>query len=258
MSSTSRTGRHACAPSAIRRRTLVGGAPGPASTRARTAVAGVEARAWREGGAAGQHRPRRRAGPACGAVLAVTGLVQGVGFRPFVYALARELGLSGSVGNTADGRDRRGRGRATVVAEFARRLGRDAPALAHVETVTAEQMPCRGGTDVRHRATRHGRPGARWSRPTSPPATTAWPSWPIRPTAATGTRSSAAPTAVRASPSSSTCPTTGRPRRWRELPLCAACARRVRRPRPTAASTPRPSPARTAGRVLTLRRPGGA
>ena len=36
-------------------------------------------------------------------MLTVTGLVQGVGFRPYVYALARELGLSGSVGNAADG-----------------------------------------------------------------------------------------------------------------------------------------------------------
>ena len=31
--------------------------------------------------------------------LVVSGVVQGVGFRPFVYALASKFGLSGSVGN---------------------------------------------------------------------------------------------------------------------------------------------------------------
>ena len=107
-------------------------------------------------GAAGQHHPGvepsrvRR-------LLAVTGLVQGVGFRPYVYALARELGLSGSVGNAADGVIVEVEGSASVVAEFHRRLGPEAPVLAHVETVTAEQMPCRGGTEFVIESSRHGR-----------------------------------------------------------------------------------------------------
>ena len=33
----------------------------------------------------------------------VEGIVQGVGFRPFVYALAARLGLGGLVGNDVDG-----------------------------------------------------------------------------------------------------------------------------------------------------------
>ena len=33
----------------------------------------------------------------------ITGIVQGVGFRPFVYKLAAELDLNGWVSNTLDG-----------------------------------------------------------------------------------------------------------------------------------------------------------
>jgi len=32
-----------------------------------------------------------------------SGVVQGVGFRPFVYNLARELGIRGFVSNTSEG-----------------------------------------------------------------------------------------------------------------------------------------------------------
>ncbi|VAW34959.1 [NiFe] hydrogenase metallocenter assembly protein HypF, partial [hydrothermal vent metagenome] len=38
-----------------------------------------------------------------GTKITVRGIVQGVGFRPFVYRLATGMGFSGSVANTAEG-----------------------------------------------------------------------------------------------------------------------------------------------------------
>ncbi|WP_328320234.1 carbamoyltransferase HypF [Streptomyces sp. NBC_00388] len=65
----------------------------------------------------------------------VHGVVQGVGFRPFVYVSARELALSGSVVNTGSGVVAEVEGSEAAVAEFGRRLRADAPVLAVVEAV---------------------------------------------------------------------------------------------------------------------------
>jgi hydrogenase maturation protein HypF len=77
----------------------------------------------------------------------VTGVVQGVGFRPFVYSLARELGLSGQVGNTAAGVIAEVEGAAVAVDAFGDRVRTDAPPLAAVATVSFEPVPSRGGTE---------------------------------------------------------------------------------------------------------------
>jgi hydrogenase maturation protein HypF len=70
--------------------------------------------------------------------LDVRGLVQGVGFRPFVYALASELTLSGSVRNTASGVSIEVEGPATSVTEFVRRLHADRPPLARIDSIDTE------------------------------------------------------------------------------------------------------------------------
>jgi hydrogenase maturation protein HypF len=62
----------------------------------------------------------------------VHGTVQGVGFRPFVYRLAAELGLSGWVRNDAHGVDIEIQGDAARTARFLERLRHDAPPLARV------------------------------------------------------------------------------------------------------------------------------
>jgi hydrogenase maturation protein HypF len=70
----------------------------------------------------------------------VEGIVQGVGFRPFVYSLATGLGLSGLVGNDVDGVFVEVEGQPAAVQEFLASLERDAPPLARIERVTTKPM----------------------------------------------------------------------------------------------------------------------
>ncbi|GAA5182720.1 carbamoyltransferase HypF [Rugosimonospora acidiphila] len=68
----------------------------------------------------------------------VEGVVQGVGFRPFVYALATRLRLNGHVGNDVAGVFIEVEGPAETVDEFVLALHRQAPALACVDRVRTE------------------------------------------------------------------------------------------------------------------------
>jgi hydrogenase maturation protein HypF len=71
--------------------------------------------------------------------LLVRGVVQGVGFRPFVFRLATGLGLAGSVRNLGDaGVEIVVEGPPSSIDAFVRRLETDAPALAQIESVKAE------------------------------------------------------------------------------------------------------------------------
>jgi hydrogenase maturation protein HypF len=70
----------------------------------------------------------------------VEGIVQGVGFRPFVYSLATRLGLGGLVGNDSDGVFAEVEGPPVAVAAFLRSLARDAPPLARIERITTTAM----------------------------------------------------------------------------------------------------------------------
>ena len=70
----------------------------------------------------------------------VEGIVQGVGFRPFVYSLATGLGLGGLVGNDSDGVFAEVEGPPAAVEAFLRSLARDAPPLARVERITTTAM----------------------------------------------------------------------------------------------------------------------
>jgi hydrogenase maturation protein HypF len=99
----------------------------------------------------------------------VFGTVQGVGFRPYVYRLATELGLSGSVLNDERGVLIDAEGDAPAVSELIRRLERDAPPLAAIERVDRATLPVRGQSGFRILASeRAGEPDA----PVSPDTAT--------------------------------------------------------------------------------------
>src|SRR5207342_562417 len=70
----------------------------------------------------------------------VRGVVQGVGFRPFVYGLAVRHGLSGFVLNDGDGVVVEAEGDGSALARFADALGSEAPGLAHVDEVVVEAL----------------------------------------------------------------------------------------------------------------------
>jgi hydrogenase maturation protein HypF len=76
----------------------------------------------------------------------VRGVVQGVGFRPFVYGLASELGLTGEVANDSEGVLAQVQGEPVDVEGFCRRVRDDAPPLSAVESVEWTDLPVRPGT----------------------------------------------------------------------------------------------------------------
>jgi hydrogenase maturation protein HypF len=69
--------------------------------------------------------------------LQVTGVVQGVGFRPFVYRLARLHRLSGWVLNTSRCVEIEVEGPRRALDAFVRQLSAEAPALARIDSVVA-------------------------------------------------------------------------------------------------------------------------
>jgi hydrogenase maturation protein HypF len=77
----------------------------------------------------------------------VEGVVQGVGFRPFVYALASRLALAGHVGNDVAGVFIEIEGPPPRVREFLALLERDAPPLARIDAVRTLAISPSGGAD---------------------------------------------------------------------------------------------------------------
>lgn len=73
--------------------------------------------------------------------LTITGIVQGVGFRPFICRRATALGISGWVENESGGVIAEVQGESDVVAAFISGLAAAAPPLAVVEHVVVEDTP---------------------------------------------------------------------------------------------------------------------
>lgn len=78
--------------------------------------------------------------------ICVRGVVQGVGFRPFVYTSAAALALTGSVRNDSAGAVIEVEGDTGDLADFMARLTDSAPPLAVIESIETQDLPVVGGT----------------------------------------------------------------------------------------------------------------
>lgn len=76
--------------------------------------------------------------------IGVSGIVQGVGFRPHIHQLATRLGLSGFVRNRLGAVEIEIEGDRAALDEFARCLVAQAPALAAIDRLSSAALPVRG------------------------------------------------------------------------------------------------------------------
>ena len=74
----------------------------------------------------------------------VSGVVQGVGFRPFIFGLAQRHTLAGWVRNTSAGVDIEVEGTSEALDSFTRAITAEAPPLSRIETVTSELIDSPG------------------------------------------------------------------------------------------------------------------
>jgi hydrogenase maturation protein HypF len=87
--------------------------------------------------------------------LKVTGVVQGVGFRPFVYRLARQHHLAGWVCNTSQCVEIEIEGPPASLATFIGQLQQEAPALARIDAVVSSVARPEGLAGFAIRESRH-------------------------------------------------------------------------------------------------------
>jgi hydrogenase maturation protein HypF len=79
----------------------------------------------------------------------VSGIVQGVGFRPYIYRLATGRNLKGTIRNTSAGVTIEIQGPAETVQDFIDHLPAEAPPLARITNLTVHDVACNGDRDFR-------------------------------------------------------------------------------------------------------------
>jgi hydrogenase maturation protein HypF len=87
--------------------------------------------------------------PRQGCEARIRGIVQGVGFRPFLYRLASDLGLAGRLRNDGEVVTVRLEGPPGALRDFLHRLAREAPPLSRIESVDVRWTPAEGLQDLR-------------------------------------------------------------------------------------------------------------
>src|SRR5271169_6374331 len=80
-------------------------------------------------------------------LILVNGIVQGVGFRPFVYRLAKDHKLSGFVKNTSDGVEIEIEGFKDQLNLFQKELVQSPPPLSEIRSVNCKQVLVKDSTD---------------------------------------------------------------------------------------------------------------
>jgi hydrogenase maturation protein HypF len=79
-----------------------------------------------------------------GKIIRVRGVVQGVGFRPFVYRIALENSLAGRIGNDTDGVTIEVEGTPSGIDKFVSQLRAEAPPMSRIDAIETEAMEPRG------------------------------------------------------------------------------------------------------------------
>jgi hydrogenase maturation protein HypF len=94
-----------------------------------------------------------------GSRITVRGVVQGVGFRPFIYNLAERHHLSGWVLNDSSGVEIEVEGDPEAVEAFVAAIREEAPPLAHITSLQARRAAVQGyeGFEIRHSERQAGR-----------------------------------------------------------------------------------------------------
>lgn len=89
--------------------------------------------------------------------LKIKGIVQGVGFRPFVFRLAEELRLTGHVRNTSEGVEIEIEGSARDTNAFVKKLAREKPAASRIDRIIVRITRLRGSRSFAIRESRSSR-----------------------------------------------------------------------------------------------------
>ncbi len=88
--------------------------------------------------------------------ISVAGIVQGVGFRPYVYRLALERRLTGFITNTAAGVTIEVEGERNAIEDFLAQLPAEAPPLARITEVQVSEIACNHDAEFRILPSRMG------------------------------------------------------------------------------------------------------